>query len=80
VPVPESDVRATLVAGLEFVEEQSELVFGGEASAFDYDVFREIIVGGHDRPILGNLQWDRPIESANLDTSYESAPQKRGRP
>ena len=66
MPVAEPDVSSTFIAALKLVVEEAEFRLCGQATATNGSVSRETIVVSNDRPEVGNLDRNRPIESADL--------------
>ena len=57
---------AALVPALELVHEQPELRLGRDAPALDARVLGQVVVRGDERPVLRELERDRPVQRANL--------------
>ena len=66
MPVAEPDVSSTFVAALKHVVKESEFGFRGQATTTNGSVCRKTIVVSNDRPEVGDLQRNWPIDSADL--------------
>ncbi|CAK5262116.1 unnamed protein product, partial [Mycena citricolor] len=65
MPVPEADVFSSPVPSREFGVEQPELGLSGQATALDDSVLGEVGIRRQHGPVLGDLHWNGPIESAD---------------
>lgn len=66
VPVTETDICTPFVAAVELVIEETKFRLRGNAPAPDLSVDGQVIAGGNERPVVGDLDGNRPVQSANL--------------
>lgn len=66
MPVAEPDVSSTFVAALKLVVEEAEFGLSGQATATNDSVSGETVVVSDDRPEVGDLYRNGPMESEDL--------------
>lgn len=66
MPVAEPDVSSAFVAALKLVVEEAEFGLRGQATATNGSISGETIVVSNDRPEVGDLYRNWPVESADL--------------
>ena len=74
MPVAEPDVSSTFIAALKLVVEEAEFGLRGQATTTNGSVSGKTVVVSNDRPEVGDLNRNRPMESTDLRKCVECKP------
>ena len=77
MPVAVPDVASAFVATLEHVVEESEFGLRGQATTTNGSIGRKAVVISNDRPEVGDLHRNWPIESADLRNCISALPLRK---